>query len=176
MLRPEKAQRVEDVSEKLKAAKSFYLTDFSGLNVEEISALRKKLRSASVDYHVIKNTLARIAVKNQGFSALLSYIEGPTAIAFANEEPTAPVKIINEFLKQNKQKENPKIKACVFEGEIFGADRIEEIANLPSREVLLSMLVGGLNGTLSALVYILDGLMSKMVRTIKAIEDKKKES
>lgn len=173
MLKPEKVQKVEEITKKLSDAKSFFLTDFSGLNVEEMNDLRTKFRNSAVEYQVIKNTLARIALKNAGFDSLMEYLVGSTAIAFATEEPTAPVKIINEFVKSLRDKQKPEIKACVFEGEILDVSQMEELAKLPSREVLISMLLGGLNGTISGLAYVLNALISKMIRTIKAIEEKK---
>jgi len=173
MLKPEKMQKVDEITKKFSDAKSFFLTDFSGLNVEEINDLRRKFRRSAVDYQVIKNTLAKIALKNAGFNSLMEYLVGPTAIAFAVEDPTAPIKIIDEFVKTLRDKEKPKIKVCVFEGEILDASQMDELTNLPSREVLISRLLGGLNSTISGLAYVLNGLISKLILTVKAIEERK---
>lgn len=173
MLKSEKVQKINEITEKIANAKSFFLTDFSGLNVEEINDLRRKFRNSGVEYQVIKNTLARIAIKDLNFDGLMHYLEGPTAIAFATNESTAPVKIIKEFIKAKKNREKPSIKACVFEGEMLDVSQMDELAGLPSREVLISMLLGGLNSTISGLVYVLNESIAKMLRTIKAIEEKK---
>ncbi|MFQ6114711.1 MAG: 50S ribosomal protein L10 [bacterium] len=170
---PEKIAAVEEVAKQITQAKSIFLTDFSGLNVEDINDLRKSFRGASVEYRVVKNNLARLSAKSAGCEELLEYFEGPTALAFATDDPAAPAKIIAKFAKE---KDKPKIKACLFEGVLIGADQISAITNLPSRDELLAKLIGGLNAPLSNLVFSLNGILRKLVFALDAVKKQKEES
>lgn len=173
MPRPEKVAAVEALAEKLKNAKSVFLTDFTGLNVEEMNRLRKSCRGAMVEYKVVKNTLARLSAKSAGYEDLLPYLEGPTAFAFGLEDPSAPAKVITDFAKTL---DKPKIKACIFEGVLIGTDRIEEIINLPTRDELLAKLLGNLNAPLFGLASVLSGLLRNFVYALQAVKDKKEQS
>ncbi len=170
---PEKVAVVEEVAEQLKQAKSVFLTDFSGLNVEEINNLRKSFRGASVQYRVVKNTLARLSAKSAGYDDLLEYLEGPTALAFGMDDPTAPAKIITKFTKET---DKLKIKACLFEGVLIGTDRINEIINLPTKDELLGKLAGTLHAPLSKLVFSLNGILTKLVFALDAVRKQKEEA
>jgi large subunit ribosomal protein L10 len=170
---PQKIAAVEEVAEQIRQAKSVFLTDFSGLNVEQINDLRKSFKGASVQYRVVKNTLARLSAKSAGCEELIEYFEGPTALAFGMEDPVAPVKIITKFAKEN---EKLKIKACLFEGVLIGTDRIGEITNLPSKEELLAKLAGTLNAPISNLVFSLNGIIRKLVYALDAVMKQKEES
>ncbi|MFQ5863609.1 MAG: 50S ribosomal protein L10 [bacterium] len=168
----EKIATVEEIAEQLRQAKSVFLTDFSGLNVEEINNLRKSFRGASVQYRVVKNTLARLSAKSAGLEELLEYLEGPTALAFGMEDPSAPAKIITKFSKENNKL---RIKACLFEGVLVGTDRISTITNLPSKGELLAKLMGSLNAPLSNLVFSLNGILRKLVYALDAVKKQKEE-
>ena len=176
MLRPEKQQLVEELSDKLSRAKAFFLTDYSGLNVEKISDLRRRFRSKSVEYFVVKNKLTRLALKNIGIDTLDDSLIGPTAIAFSYEDPAAPAKIISEFVKEFREVEKPTIKIGMVENEVLTTEQMVELINLPTREVLISMVLSGINGPLSGLVGSLNGVLSKLVLTLKALEEKKAEA
>ena len=170
MARPEKELIVSEVAESLNQAKGVYLTDFTGLNVEDMNELRKTFRESSIQFRVVKNTLARRSVEEAGYEGLLEYLSGPTAFAFTNTDPSMPARIINEFAKK---KEKPKIKALIFEGEIIDSAQVERIANLPPREVLVAKLLGTLNAPLTNLASTLNGIISKFVRTLHAIKEQK---
>jgi len=170
MLRSEKEVVVEEIAEILGKAKSIFITDFQGLNVEKMQALRQKCREASVGYQVIKNTLGRRAAEKAGCQELADYLEGPSAIAFSYDDPSAPARVIVDFAKTE---EKPTIKVSIFEGEFFGPDRVKMIAELPPREVLLSKMVGGFNAPIQGLVGSLNGLLSKLVRTLDAVRNTK---
>lgn len=172
MPKPEKVAVVEDVAKKLRQAKSVFLTDFSGLNVEEINKLRKSFREASVEYRVVKNTIARLSAKSAGFEELLKYLEGPTALAFGIDDPTAPAKVITEFAKTT---EKPKIKACLFEGVLIGTDRVNEIISLPSREELLAKLMATFNAPLSGIVWSLSEILRKLVYVLDGVKNQKEK-
>jgi large subunit ribosomal protein L10 len=134
----QKQQIVAEVAEKLQSSASTVLADYRGLNVAQVTELRKKLREAGVEFKVIKNTMTRRAAEKADLVGLHEFLTGPTAIAFSKEDAVAPAKILSEFAKSN---DALKIKAGVVEGKIVGVDEIKALANLPSREGLLSMLL-----------------------------------
>lgn len=137
-IREEKAQIVAEISEKLKGSVSTIVADYRGLTVAEVTELRKKLREAGIEFKVYKNTLTRRATAEVGLSDLDEFLTGPTAIAFSTNDVVAPAKILSDFAKEHNALE---IKAGVIEGKIVSMDQIKSIANLPSREGLLSMLL-----------------------------------
>ncbi|NIR51065.1 50S ribosomal protein L10 [candidate division KSB1 bacterium] len=173
MPKAEKIARVEELSKKLDEASSVFLTDFTGLNVQDIDELRRTFSAASVRYEVVKNTLARLSVQEAGCDGLLEFLEGPTAMAFGTEDPAAPARVIKEYSKKN---ENLKFKAGLFDGVLIGADQIDEIANLPTKEVLLSRLAGALGAPLSNLAGSLNGILSGLATVIDAVRQQKEES
>jgi len=174
MARPEKEIVVDKVAEIFEKATGVFVTDFKGLNVEQISEFRSQCRENSVEYFVVKNTLARIAARKVGRDEMVDYFKGPSAIAYSYDDPSAPAKVITEFVKKVKV-EKPSIRFSLFEGNFYGPDRIEEIAALPSKEELYARLLGGFNAPISGFVGTLSGLLQKLVGTLQAIkEDKEK--
>ncbi len=166
MLKEEKKRVVEELKEKLEKSKSFFLTDFSGLNVEEINQLRKELKSNGIEYKVVKNTLLRLAVKDLGLDQITDYLEGPTGVAFGYNEPILPAKILHNFKKKT---EKPKIKVFWIGKELFQADKFEDFATLPTRDELLTLIFGCFKSPLVNLVGTLDGVLREFVGTIEAI-------
>lgn len=134
----EKKRVVEEIVQKLQASKATIVTDYRGLTVQQMTELRKQLREAGVDFKVLKNTLTKRAADQVGLSDLNQHLTGPTAVAFSEEDVVAPAKILHSFAKENKDLE---IKTGVVEGRIVSLDEIKELATLPSREGLLSMLL-----------------------------------
>ena len=173
VIRPEKQEAVAEIAKKLSAARSVFLTDYSGLTVEAVTRLRRNLRKSNVEFQVSKNTLTRLAAKEVGFDDILPFLEGPTALAYGMGDPSAPAKVITEFLKTS---EKPKIKAIVFEGKFFDAKETATLTNLPSREQLLAQLVGSLNSPMAGLVGSLQGVMRKLVYALEAVAESKKPS
>lgn len=137
-VKEEKQLIIDDIAGRLKASKSTVLVDYRGLDVSQITDLRKNLREAGVDFKVYKNTLARRAIQAAELTELDEYLVGPTAIAFSAEDIIAPAKVLSAFAKAN---EDLEIKAGVIEGNLVSLDQIKEMASLPSREGLLSMLL-----------------------------------
>jgi large subunit ribosomal protein L10 len=172
MPRPEKEAVVNEVAEILQGAQSVFLTDFQGLNVEEMIDFRRQCRKEAVGYRVVKNTLTRLAAKKAGMEELLEHIEGPSAIAYSYDDPSAPARVITSFAKTH---ERPVIKVSRFEGEFYGPDRVEMIASLPSKEVLLAKLLGSCNAPLQGFVGTLSGLLQKLVMTIDAVKNSRDE-
>ena len=170
MLRPEKEAVVQEVAEILKKSKGVFVTDFQGLDVEAMSALRKKCREASVGYRVVKNKLARLAVKELGWDEMVAYFEGPSAIAYSFEDATAPARVISEFAKKS---EKPTFKVSRFEGIFYGPDKVKEIASLPTKDELIAKMIGSFNAPIQGLVGGLGDLLQKLVRTLDAIRIRK---
>lgn len=155
----QKKQVVSDITEKLKSAKSVVLVEYKGLTVEKVSELRNKCREAGVEYKVYKNTLMRFAFKELGYEDFNVNLEGPNAIALSFNDEVSAAKVTNDFAKTSN--ETLKIKAGIAEGKIMNAAQVVELANVPSREVLLGQLAGVLQGNIKNLAYMLDQISKK---------------
>ncbi|AMX00509.1 50S ribosomal protein L10 [Rummeliibacillus sp. G93] len=129
---------VQEIADKFKNAASVVVVDYRGLSVAQVTELRKQLREAGVEFKVYKNTLVRRATVEAGHEDLNEVLTGPNAIAFSNEDVVAPARIINNFAKENEQLE---IKAGLIEGAYADVAEVKALAELPSREGLLSMLL-----------------------------------
>lgn len=129
---------VGEITDKLKAAATVVVVDYRGLSVSEVTELRKNLREQGIDFKVYKNSMSRRATEALGLEGLNEYLTGPNAIAFSNEDVVAPAKILNDFAKKNDKLE---IKAGIIEGTIASQEEVKALAELPSREGLLSMLL-----------------------------------
>jgi len=134
----EKQQAVEVISAKLRESSTTVVADYRGLNVAQVTELRKQLREAGIEFQVLKNSLVRRATEGAELTELNSILVGPTAIAFSNEDAVAPAKILNDFAKKN---DALKLKGGVVEGKVVGQEEIKALAELPSRDGLLSMLL-----------------------------------
>ena len=165
-----KIEIVDEIQSKFENSNSIYFADYKGLNVEKINQLRKSFLSKNVEYKVFKNNLTKIAAKNVGYKDLDDLLIGQIGIAFSKEDPTAPARVIKEFINEK----NPlEVKGIIFEGKMFDANKYEELANLPSREELLSNFVGCLNSPMTKLVGTLNGAMSKLVGALNGLKEKK---
>ena len=170
---PQKVETVEEIQAKLGSSSCVVLTDFRGLDVEQMTALRQKLTEAGVDYKVYKNTLIKIAADNVGIEGLDSYLEGPTALAFSSDDPVAPAKILADFARESKIL---KVKAGILQGETIDKDRVAEIAALPPADVIVGKMIGALQGPIFGLVNVLAGPTRKLVWALDAIRQKKEEA
>jgi len=159
----EKKGIVKELSDKVKSAKSIVLADYRGLTVEQDTALRSALRKAGVDYKVVKNTLTRFAMKQNGYESIDSYLNGPTAMAISDTDPVAPAKVLSEFAKKYDKLE---LKAGIVEGRVIDVNGIKALADLPSREVLIARVLGGFNAPLSGFVNVLNGNIRGLVVAI----------
>ncbi|MCF8566020.1 50S ribosomal protein L10 [Alicyclobacillus tolerans] len=157
-VREEKEQVVREIADRLTRSKSTIVTDYRGLNVAEVTELRKQLREAGIEYQVLKNTLARRAAAQVELAGLDEYLVGPTAIAFGYEDVVAPAKVLNDFAKKHKALE---LKGGVVEGRIVSAQEIDSLANLPSREGLLSMLLSVLQAPMRNFAYAVQQVADK---------------
>jgi large subunit ribosomal protein L10 len=151
---------VEEIREKFNNAKSAILVDYRGLTVGEATDLRSKFREAGVEYKVYKNNLMKLAIKESDFEGLSADLKGPSAVAFGYEDPVTPAKIVKDFAKDHK---NLELKAGVVEGMYYDTAKIIEIADIPSREVLLSRLVGSFQAPVSKFAYLVKSIADKRV-------------
>ena len=158
-VREEKQQLVSDITQKLRDSKTTIVTDYRGLDVAEVTELRKQLREAGVEFKVLKNTLVRRATSELELTAIDEHLVGPTAIAFSNDDLVAPAKIISDFAKKHNALE---IKAGILEGKVLNVDEVKALAALPSREGLLSMLLS-----------VLQAPMRNMALAVKAVAEQK---
>ncbi len=149
---------VEEISASIKDAQSVVLVDYRGLTVEQDTELRKQLREAGVTYKVYKNTMMNFAFKGTEFEGLAPYLEGPSAMALSTEDATAPARVLAEFAKKAKALE---IKAGVVEGNVYDAKGMEKIASIPSREVLISKLLGSLQSPITNFARVMNQLAEK---------------
>lgn len=149
----QKKEEVSALAAKMKEAKLVLLTDYRGINVEDVTNLRTELRNAKAEYKVIKNNITRRALAECGIEGLEEQLTGPTAVIMSNEDYLEPAKAIYKFSKDN---DFYKIKGGVIEGKVMTAEEIITLAKLPSRETLLSMLAGALLGNISKLAVALD--------------------
>ena len=161
-----KPQVVETLGARLSGAKCLYLTDFTGLDVDSINALRRRLSAAGVEYVVVKNTLARRAIANTRYADLAEHLEGPSAFAMSSDDVVGAAKVLTDFARE---RDRPRIKGGAIEGNVVSLEEIRRIAELPPREELLAQAVGYARAPIAGLVYTLSGLLSKFVRTVDAV-------
>ena len=149
---------VEEISASIKDAQSVVLVDYRGLTVEQDTRLRKSLREAGITYKVYKNTMMNFAFKGTDFECLSSILEGPSAIAISTTDATAPAREICKFAKNAKALE---VKAGVVEGQTYDAAGIAQIATIPSREELLSKLLGSIQSPIANFARVMNQLAEK---------------
>jgi large subunit ribosomal protein L10 len=171
MNRTEKQGLVDELSTKIKGAKVLYYTDFTGLNVKGMTELRRRLRKAGVEYVVIKNTLAARAVNDSGLVG--TRLRGPTGMVIA-KDPVAAAKVLSDFAKEFEQK--PEVKGGLLEGKAIDTAQVKRLASMPSREQMLSQLVGGLQSPLAAFVGALSGLLSTFAGALSALHAQRETS
>ncbi|SFB44508.1 50S ribosomal protein L10 [Clostridium frigidicarnis] len=150
-----KEAKVAEIREKLEKAQAVILADYQGLTVEQDTQLRKNLREAGVEYKVYKNSLVTLAAKELGMDGIVEYLEGPVSIALGYEDVTAPARILNDFAKDHKKLE---LKAGIVQGEVYDADKVKQLASIPSKEVLIAKLLGSIKSPVSNLAYLLNAI------------------
>ena len=149
---------VEEISAAIKDAQSVVLVDYRGLTVEQDTKLRKELREAGVNYKVYKNTMMNFAFKGTDFESLAPYLEGPSAVAISSTDATAPARVLAKFAKTADKLE---IKAGVVEGTLYDAAGMQTVANIPSREELLSKLLGSIQSPITNFARCMNQLAEK---------------
>ena len=170
MARPEKEAVVKELTDKFGTAKSLVITDYLGLNVAEMTELRSKLREAGVEFKVVKNTLATIAANDVEMEEMTEFFSGPTAIAFGEDDAVSPAKILVEYAKDHEVLE---IKAGLLNGEIISKEKVESLAEIPSREELLAKAFASMKAPLTGLVNVLQGNIRGLVQVLNQIKEEK---
>ncbi|MBN1256058.1 MAG: 50S ribosomal protein L10 [Deltaproteobacteria bacterium] len=173
MQRREKEALVTDIHEKLKEAKAAILTDFTGLNVQQITQLRRTLKKSAVEYKVVKNTLLRRASQNTDIEKLTEHVVGPIAIALAYEDPVAPAKILIEFSKAQPALE---IKAGMVTGIVMTPKDIKTLASLPSKEVLVAKFISLLKTYPTRFVRALNTPLQRFISTLDSVKKAKEKA
>lgn len=163
---------VEEISAQIKDAQTVVLVDYRGLTVEQDTVLRKELRTAGISYKVYKNTMMNFAFKGTDFEALLPYLEGPSAIAISKDDATAPARVLAKFAKTAPALE---VKGGVVEGVYYDAKGMEEIAKVPSREELLSKLLGSIQSPITNFARVMNQLAEKGGASGEAVAEAKTE-
>lgn len=166
----QKKQVVQQIKEKIEKAQSVVLVDYRGLNVEEVTDLRRKYTEAGVEYKVYKNTLMRFAFKEAGLEAFNKNLTGPNAIALSYEDAVSAAKVTNEYVKTNDKLE---IKAGIVDGNVIDLEGVKSLANIPSREVLIAQVLGGLNSPITGFVNVLQGNIRNLVYVLNSISEQK---
>jgi len=166
MNRTEKQTLVDELAAKLKAARSVYVTDFAGLNVAQVSDLRRRLRKAGVEYVVVKNTLARRAVDGAAVGGLTEHLRGNTALALAADAGAA-AKVLADFAKEHQK---PEVRGGLVEGRTMSADQVARLAALPSREVLLAELGAAMQAPMAGFLGALQALLSNFAGALEALK------
>ena len=161
---------VKELTDKLSRAKSIYFTDYLGLNVSDVTSLRKKFFDSNVEYLVVKNTLLKIASDQNKISLGNELFLGSTAIAISYDEPVLAAKVLKDFLKDH---DLPSIKGVLFEGSYLPASEFEKIANLPSKEESLTKIVVMLKSPVQNIVNLLNSPMVKLVNVLNGLKEAK---
>jgi large subunit ribosomal protein L10 len=171
--KPEKVAEVEALEQQLRNSAVVILTDYRGLSVSEIGALRLKLREASLEYRVAKNTLLHRAAEQAGVGGLAPYLVGPTAVVFGRDDPGVPARILQEFIRQYRKLE---IKGGVVEGQALGPDGVQALATLPTKLELVAKLLGTIQSPLRGLVTVLTGPQRALVTALDAVRKQRETS
>ena len=169
----QKIDIVKQTTERFKKSSGVYFTKYTGIDVQTITNLRKSFRDNQVEYVVTKNTLTKLAAKEAGYEGMFDDIlSGQIAIAYSEEDATAPARVIKDFKKENK--DLLEVLGLLFEGELYPSDKYKELANLPSKEESLTKMLMMFNQPLTKLAYTLEQMKgTKLVTVLNNLKDNK---
>ena len=170
LTRPQKEARLDTLRRQLASKSTVLLGDFTGMDVATATEMRQKLREASVEYRVVKNTLAKLAMEEAGFGELTEHVTGPNGFVMTDGDAAEAARIMVEF---EKAKKTPQIRAGIIDAAIVTAAEIRRIAALPSREVLLAQIAAGFQAPVAGLARLLNELSRKLVATLDAVAKQK---
>jgi large subunit ribosomal protein L10 len=168
-IQPYKTEGVQKIRDLIQSSQDVIFTDFRGLNVSQITELRRSLREKEGEYRVVKNSYARLAMRELGFPFEEEFLIDPTALALASSDIGPVTKVLFDFTRDSTL----KIKGGLVEGRIVSSSEVEAISRLPGRDELYAMLMGTMNAPLSNFVYGLNGIVTQLVRTVQAVADSK---
>jgi large subunit ribosomal protein L10 len=166
--RKEKEKILSDLGKKVEGFRAAVLTNYRGLNVEQLNHLRQRLRDERISYHVVKNTLMKLASKGTDLEKLDNYFEGPTAIAISYGDPVLLAKILLEFVRTQPSLE---IKVGLIQGKVASPEEVKSLATMPSREVLFSQILGGIQGASSQLGAVIYNAIQQVLGVVQAHAD-----
>ena len=172
MPNPRKEETVAGLREIIAGSKGAILTDYRGLTVAEVTNLRKKLRDTKAEYHIVKNTLFKLALGGEVNADLEKLLTGPTAIVFAQEDIVAPAKAILDFVAAAKKPE-VQVKGGYLDGKVYSTAQVTALSKLPPREQIMAQIIGAINSPASGVVNTIDAVLSELARAIQAIADQK---
>lgn len=167
MNKDQKSVVIDELHEKLAGATAFYLTDFTGMNVKQITEFRSRLRREGVDYVVVKNTLAQRALADLELPDIARFFTGPTGLVIGREDAVSAAKVLTDFAREFDNK--PAVKLGVVERREIAADRVKALAELPPKEVLLAQLAGGLQAPMARLAGGASNLIAGLARAVDAL-------
>ena len=165
-----KSEKISALKEKIEKAQVAIITEYHGLTVEEITNLRRSLQKDGGDYTVVKNTLAKIAIKDTPYEALAEKLTGPIALAFGFNDPVSPAKAVAKFIKDTKK---GSIVGAVLDGKLLSENEAKALATLPSKEELYAKMLGCVNSPATGLVGSINAVMAQLTRAMAAVRDKK---
>lgn len=173
-IQPKKVEAIGMLKEMISGSNDFIFTEYRGLTVERITALRHQLREKGVELHVIKNNFARLAFEELGYSdAVEPVLRGPTAVAFVKTDSNEVAKILLDFAKETP---SLVVKGAMVDRQFMDSKQIEAFSKLPGRSQLIAMLMSAMQAPAQNLVYVINAIPTKLVRVLKAIEEKKAQS
>ena len=170
MNKEQKEKEVAILKDKLARARHLIIADHSGINVAEVSVLRRKLKEGNSEIRVSKNTLLKLAVKDTDLQELQEHFEGPTSVIYGYDNPSVPAKIICDSIKET---EKPKFKSYFYDGAQYGYDFLKQIAQLPSRDVVIAILIGAVEGSITLFISLLEAATREFIGTIDALAESK---
>lgn len=170
MNRNEKTESISEIKELLEGSTAVYLTDYHGINVEDISDIRNQFRNEGVRYKVFKNTLVKRALDEVGkYDKIADHLTGMTGFAFTSTNPIAPAKIINKYFVD---KEKLSLKACYIEGEYFNGSQLKALATLPTKDELIASIMGSLDSPVSGIVGAINAVMRDLANVVDQISQR----
>ena len=175
MANPVKVEMVKELHDVFSRARSAVVANYQGIDAKGITALRVHMRSRSVDFRVVKNTLARRAVKDTALEVLDKDFSGPVSIVVGFDDAVAPAKALADFAKSGAAK-SPEVICGVVEGKKVSSEEVQAIADLPSREELISQMLSVFQGPTTNFAGVFSALLRKLVGTLDAIREKKETS
>jgi large subunit ribosomal protein L10 len=170
-IQPHKTEGIQKIRELIEGSTDVIFTDFRGLNVSQITELRRALQDKQAEYRVVKNSYARLALKELGCPVEEEFLIDPTALALAKADIGPISKVLFDFTRDSTL----KIKGGVVDGKVVSPGEVRAISMLPGREQLYAMLMGTMNAPLTNLVYAMDAVVSKLVRTLQAVAESKEK-
>ena len=166
----QKKQLTEEIAAGLSEAGTIYLADFTGLDVEAMGELRGRLRESGAEFRVVKNTLTIRALEGLDLPDLTEHLQGPTGLVLAGEDPAGPAKVIRDFAKEHD--ERPVVKIGIVDRRTVAADEVRRLADLPSRDVLLGAIAGGLTASVAGIVGSLNAVIRDIAVLIEEVAKK----